>query len=72
MGGFTTPELNGYIRINFKGKIRFLTMIVGFPTIQCLEPYVNLHTLWLEGNGIQKISGLEALVNLKQLYLPNN
>ena len=44
----------------------------GFKKIQGLAEYVNLKAIWLEGNGIESIMGLDKMPELRMLYLHQN
>ena len=48
--GFETPSLNEHLYLHMKG----------FRKIEGLEAYVNLKTLWLQSNVIERIENLEA------------
>ncbi len=57
---YTTPHLNDVLYLHYKGKsaVAVNGALVGFARIQNLESYYNVKSLWLEVNGINKISGL--------------
>jgi dynein assembly factor 1 len=59
---YTTAYLNDKLYLHFKG-IR---------NIKCLDEYVGLKVLWLEGNAITEIEGLDQLQELSTLYLHEN
>ena len=61
-GLYLSPKLNSQLYLNHKG----------FDKISCLEPYVGVEALWLQGNCIEKIEGLSTLKNLRFLYLQSN
>lgn len=46
--------------------------LLGFNKVQGLDEYTNLTTLWLEGNGITEIQGLDKLEKLLMLYAHQN
>lgn len=54
---YQTPSLNDKLYCNFKG----------FTSVGCLEEYVNLKSLFLEGNAIESLRGLPPLPQLKCL-----
>lgn len=54
---YRTPSLNDKLYCNFKG----------FTNIACLEDYVNLKALFLEGNVLESLEGLPPLKELKCL-----
>lgn len=56
-GLYRTPSLNERLYLNFKG----------FVNIACLEEYVNLRALFLEGNAISSLEGLPPLKELRCL-----
>ena len=49
-GGYGTPSLNDKLYLHFKG----------FDRIQNLEEYTGLKSIFLEGNGLEDLTGLEA------------
>jgi hypothetical protein len=51
VGLFELPRLNVKLYLHFKG----------FKKIQALEEYSNVKAIWLEGNGIEAISGLDQM-----------
>jgi dynein assembly factor 1 len=59
---YQTPELNDVLYLHFKS----------FAKIENLDPYFNLKSLWLEGNGLGKIEGLDNLKGLRCLFLMQN
>eukprot|EP00667_Euglena_gracilis_P016111 EG_transcript_16828 len=62
-GMWRTPELNDKLYLHFKG----------YPNIGGLEEYVNVRCLWMEGNAISKIEGLERQADsLRTLFLHQN
>ncbi|CAM9952453.1 unnamed protein product, partial [Choristocarpus tenellus] len=60
--GYETPELNDRLYLHFKG----------YRKVQNLEPYLNLKALWLGGNGLSTIHGLDHLSQLRCLYMQQN
>ncbi|GLC39430.1 Leucine-rich repeat-containing protein oda7 [Pleodorina starrii] len=59
---YRTPSLNDKLYCNFKG----------FSHIACLDDYVNLKALFLEGNVLESLEGLPPLKELKCLYVQQN
>eukprot|EP00762_Andalucia_godoyi_P004401 ANDGO_08188.mRNA.1 Leucine-rich repeat-containing protein ODA7 len=59
---YSTPELNDKLYLHFHG----------FRKIENLEPYMNVKSLWLEGNAISKIEGLSHMTELRCLFLHQN
>lgn len=49
-----------------------LACCLGFETIENLEAYTDILSIWLECNGITKIQGLGHMTNLRCLYLHQN
>jgi hypothetical protein len=54
---YSTPSLNDKLYLHFKG----------FNKIQNLDVYTGLKTIWLEGNGLSKIEGLDECVEMRCL-----
>jgi dynein assembly factor 1 len=61
-GLYRTPNLNDKLYLHFKG----LTDIAN------LEEYDQIRVLWIEGNCIREIKGLEKNVELRHIYLHQN
>jgi len=59
---FKTPNLNHQLLLHRRG----------FRKIENLDAYINVKTLFLEGNSIQKIENLHPLEHLRALYLQEN
>lgn len=59
---FKTPSLNHQLLLHRRG----------FRKIENLDAYVNVKTLFLEGNSISKIENLHPLEHLRALYLQGN
>jgi len=60
--GFKTPNLNHQLILHRRG----------FRKIENLDAFVNVKTLYLEGNSISKIENLSPLEHLRALYLQDN
>ena len=58
--GYESPELNDKLYLHFKGYKR----------IENLVPYISCKALWLDSNGIDKISGFELLSPFPLLNFP--
>lgn len=60
---YSTPALNDKLYLHYKGW-------------KCIEPclgnYSGLKSLWLEGNGLDKVENLDKLVELRCLFMNNN
>jgi dynein assembly factor 1 len=71
---YSTPYLNDQLYLHYKGnfnsinffKNAFLSLL-GFDRIENLEEFTGLKVIYLEGNGLAKIEGLETLKNLRCL-----
>lgn len=63
-GGLSTPQLNDKLYLQYKGFLKIVP--------ETISQYNNLHSLWLNNNGIKKIEGLDNLIHLKSLALNNN
>ena len=61
-GGYGTPSLNDKLYLHFKG----------FDRIQNLEEYTGLKSIFLEGNGLEDLTGLEACSELRCLFAQQN
>ena len=61
-GGYTSPLLNESLYLHFKG----------FTRIQHLEEYTAVRSIFLEGNGIEELDGLENCVQLRCLFAQQN
>ena len=61
-GGYTTPQLNDKILLNFHG----------FARLAGLEPYVALRAIFLEGNCLVTLEGLPPLAELRCLFVQQN
>ena len=61
-GFYETPEYNDSLYLNYEG----------FNEIDNLFPYINIKSLFLEGNIISKIKNISHLTKLRGLYLQNN
>ena len=61
-GQYTTPACNSQLYLHYKG----------FSTIEGLDRYTKVKSIWLECNGINKIQGLDHMVGLRCLYLHQN
>ena len=60
-GQFSTPSLNDVLYLHYKS----FTCIAN----DALDAYTGLRTLWLEGNALQCIEGLNSLSSLRSLYM---
>ncbi|CBZ56081.1 putative leucine rich repeat protein [Neospora caninum Liverpool] len=60
-GQYESPALNEKLYFHFRG----------FTKIENLDSYTQVRALWLEGNGIRKIEGLDNLKQLQCLEIQN-
>jgi dynein assembly factor 1 len=60
--GYSSPELNDVIHLHYGG----------YSVIENLELFTGVRVLWLEGNCIKSISGLDSQTELRTLYLQKN
>ncbi|KAI9218895.1 hypothetical protein BC828DRAFT_193087 [Blastocladiella britannica] len=61
--GYVTPQLNDNLYLHFKGFAAISDAIC---------QYEGLKSLWLEGNALSELDHLDALPNLRCLYLQEN
>lgn len=61
-GGYGTPSLNDKLYLHFQG----------FDRIQNLEAYTGLKSLFLEGNGLEDLEGLQECKELRCLFAQQN
>jgi len=61
-GGYNTKCLNEKLYLHFKG----------WPRIENLDEFTGARCVWLEGNGLQNIDGLQCCPKLRQIYLQQN
>ena len=61
-GGYVSPPLNDILYLHFKG----------FARIQNLEEYTQVKSIFLEGNCLEELDGLEHCVNLRCLFAQQN
>ena len=59
---YFTPELNDVLELHY----------YGFTKIKNIEPFINLNTLYLQNNVIDKIENLSHLRKLITLNISNN
>ena len=61
-GGYSIPSLNDTLYLHFKGLDK----------IQNLDEYTAVRSIFLEGNGLESLDGLEHCFNLRCLYAQQN
>ncbi|KNE70535.1 hypothetical protein AMAG_14658 [Allomyces macrogynus ATCC 38327] len=61
--GYVTPALNDHLYLHFKGFAQIS---------EDIAQYSGLKTLWLEGNALSELRYLDALTELKCLYIQEN
>lgn len=61
-GGYSVPHLNDTLYLHFKG----------FDRIKNLDEYTAVRSIFLEGNALESLDGLEHCSNLRCLYVQQN